>query len=202
MTTAIGHQPVPTRSARRRVLLVSYTFPPVGGAGVQRVTKFAKFLPRCGWDVTVLTAENPSVPLFDESLARDVPPETAICRAQTWEPGYAVKASLAGQVPRNGTAGGWRPGWWLKAGLRRLVGLALQPDPQILWKPNATRAGIQTLKVRPHHAILVSGPPFSAFLTARELSRRSGLPLIVDYRDEWDLSNRYWENRRVDPVSC
>src|SRR5581483_9788229 len=50
---------------RRRVLLVAYQFPPVGGAGVQRVTKFVKYLPRHGWDVSVLTVANPSVPLYD-----------------------------------------------------------------------------------------------------------------------------------------
>ena len=45
----------------KKALIISYVFPPVGGAGVQRVTKFVKYLPEFGWDSTVLTVENPSV---------------------------------------------------------------------------------------------------------------------------------------------
>ena len=70
----------------KRVLVVSYNFPPVGGAGVQRVTKFVKYLPDFGWDVTVLTTENPSVPVYDESLLADIPPQTVIVKACTLEP--------------------------------------------------------------------------------------------------------------------
>src|SRR5262249_307801 len=146
-------------------------------------------------------AENPSVPLFDESLLSDVPSDTVICRAKTWEPGYAVKARLTGAAPGNGANPRWSPKRSLKAGLRRLASLVLQPDPQILWKRNAIRAGRRLLHERLHGVILVSGPPFSAFLIGRELGRRCGLPLFVDYRDEWDLSNQYWENKRLDRLS-
>ena len=61
---------------RRRVLVVSYHFPPVGGAGVQRVAKFARYLPESGWDVSVLQAANPSVPLRDETLLAELPADT------------------------------------------------------------------------------------------------------------------------------
>ncbi len=60
----------PRRTARRRLLLVAYSFPPVGGAGVQRPVKWVKYLHRQGWDVTVLTPSNPSVPVIDHSLER------------------------------------------------------------------------------------------------------------------------------------
>ena len=56
-----------------RVLLVSYAFPPVGGAGVQRIAKLAKYLPRAGIEPWVLTVQNPSVPLHDPSLLADLP---------------------------------------------------------------------------------------------------------------------------------
>src|SRR5436305_14776719 len=64
-----------TRDTRRprRLLLVAYNFPPVGGAGVQRPVKWVKNLRLFGWDVTVLTAENPSVPTRDDSLLSDIP---------------------------------------------------------------------------------------------------------------------------------
>ncbi|HLK35258.1 MAG TPA: hypothetical protein VKU41_00810, partial [Polyangiaceae bacterium] len=56
-----------------RALIVSYSFPPVGGAGVQRVLKLAKYLPAYGITPALLTVENPSVPVRDASLERDVP---------------------------------------------------------------------------------------------------------------------------------
>ena len=181
----------------RRVLLVSYHFPPVGGAGVQRPVKFAKYLPDFGWEASALVAENPSVPVFDHSLCADLPDDLVIERARTWEPGYALKRQVAA------SAGGRRsPLGWLKRQLRgaarRAAGLALQPDAQILWVPNALRAAARLLRKTPHDAILATAPPYSNLLLGCLLKRRFGLPLIVDYRDEWDLSSRYLENSQRD----
>ena len=77
--------------ARQQALLVAYAFPPVGGAGVQRMSKLAKYLPLHGFAPQVLTVSNPSVPLTDESLARDLPPDLEVIRARSLEPGYAAK---------------------------------------------------------------------------------------------------------------
>ena len=77
-----------------RALIVSYAFPPVGGAGVQRVTKLVKYLPRHGVLPAVLTVENPSVPVRDGSFDRDLPAELEILRARTLEPSYAEKARV------------------------------------------------------------------------------------------------------------
>ncbi|MBL8798964.1 MAG: hypothetical protein JNM56_34080 [Planctomycetia bacterium] len=179
----------------RRVLLISYTFPPVGGAGVQRVAKFVKYLPQHGWLPSVLTVANPSVPLQDDSLLADIPSETVIRKARTWEPGYALKSAVT--AGESGAAGqsSWKD--WLKRAGRAVAGTLLQPDPQVLWLPGALRAGQRLLNEFPHSAILASGPPFSTFLTAALLSRWSGLPLILDYRDEWSLSNAYLENKQL-----
>ena len=83
--------------ARKRLLLISYHFPPVGGAGVQRPVKFVKYLRQFGWDVSVLMAANPSVPVFDNSLLDDIPEDTHLVKARTWEPDYALKKNMATQ---------------------------------------------------------------------------------------------------------
>lgn len=185
---------------RKRVLLVTYPFPPVGGAGVQRVTKFVKYLPRLGWDVSVLTVANPSVPLYDDSLAKDIPPDTLVRRARSWEPGYALKASVsAGQQGEHRARGGLKK--FLSGAARRLGTLMLQPDPQILWMPGAVAEGKRLLRRVRHDTILASGPPFSTFLIAAALGRHAKVPLVLDYRDEWTISNEYWENKRLDPLS-
>lgn len=187
-----------TSPRRRRVLFISYAFPPTGGVGVQRVAKFVRYLPEYGWDCSVLTVENPSVPLLDESLTRQIPPQTIIRRARTWEPGYAVKQAVSASAT---SAQGNVLTRSIKSGLRRLAGGVLQPDPQILWRRNALAAGLQLLRDSPHDAIIATGPPFSSLLLGEKLKRRSGVPLVLDYRDEWGISNAYWENKRPGPVA-
>jgi len=178
-----------------RVLFVSYTFPPVGGAGVQRLTKWLKYLPRHGWDSSVLTVDNPSVPVSDASLGPDVPMATRVIRARTLEPSYSLKLAVAG-----GGDGGAHPARW-RAGFRAIASVFLQPDPQVLWAAGAVRAGRKLLSEIPHDVIVATGPPFSSFVVGARLAGRAREPLVLDYRDEWDLSTRYWENRPKDPVS-
>jgi glycosyltransferase involved in cell wall biosynthesis len=182
----------------RRVLFVSYVFPPTGGAGVQRVTKFIKYLPLHGWTTSVLTVANPSVPVLDDSLGGDIPGDTIIRRAQTFEPSYATKAAVS--AGDTGTSRRTLKTVVANLARRAATGL-LQPDVQVLWAPGAIREGKRLLSEIPHHAIVASGPPFSTLLIGASLSRASGLPLILDYRDEWGLSNQYWENRRVGRIA-
>ena len=184
----------------RRVLYIAYEYPPVGGAGVQRTAKFVKYLPQFGWLPSVLTVANPSVPLLDHSLTNDIPKQTVVRRARTWEPGYALKTTLAGNNQGSSSLSGRAVGLARRLA-RRLAGAALQPDTRILWMPAAVRAGEQLLRASPHQAIVVSGPPFSSFLIGAALSRRCRLPLVLDYRDEWDISNAYWEHKRLGTVS-
>ena len=181
---------------KRRLLLIAYQFPPVGGAGVQRVTKFVKYLPQFGWHVTVLTVKNPSVPILDESLLSDIPAETVLARATTWEPGYTLKSLVAGAPDSSARMLRSVVRSSVKNVVRRIANYVLQPDPQILWVPQAIRMGRELLGRQPYDAILASGPPFSTFLVGRALSSQCGVPLAVDYRDEWDLSNKYMENRK------
>ena len=178
-----------------RVLYVSYLFPPVGGVGVLRTTKFVKYLPTFGWDVTVLTAENPSVPLRDESLLEEIPESTLVRRAGTYEPSYAAKAAVAASNTdgSGGLASLKRLG---KCLVRKLANAVLQPDAAVLWYPQAVREGMRILSDVPHDVIVVSAPPFSSLLVGAKLARQTGLPLLLDYRDEWGISNDYWENKR------
>jgi glycosyltransferase involved in cell wall biosynthesis len=178
------------------VLFVAYQFPPVGGAGVQRPVKFVKYLPEHGWDASVLTVANPSVPVQDGSLLADLPQGTLVRRARTWEPGYAVKAAVAGGQGKTARGAG-RCRRLARDLVRHVSNLMLQPDPQILWLPAAVREGLRLVREVPHDAIVATAPPFSGFLVGAALSKRTGLPLVLDYRDEWDISSTYWENKRL-----
>src|SRR5882724_8069430 len=133
-----------------RALVVAYAFPPVGGAGVQRVQKLVKYLPLHGVTPSVLTVANPSVPLRDDSLESDLPGDIEIVRAPTLEPGYALKlwalrkkqrgggetGSSASPPPRlpvhpEGQIGHERFAERLRAALVNAGRHLLVPDPQV-----------------------------------------------------------------------
>jgi hypothetical protein len=184
----------------QRALVVAYVFPPSGGAGVQRVTKFVRYLPEFGWDCSVLTVANPSVPVFDESLKGEVPESTIVRKARTLEPGYAFKNSVSA-ASTSTTSQRRSLAQVIKKLVRSTGNAVLQPDAQMLWYPHAVKEGMRLLGELHHDAIFVTAPPFSSFIIGSELSRRSGLPLVLDYRDEWGISNQYQENRQKSRLS-
>lgn len=180
----------------RRALIVAYGFPPTGGVTVQRITKFVKYLPEFGWNCSVLTVANPSVPVTDESLLREVPASTVISRARTFEPGYATKSLVAATSAKSSTTPFGRAKNGLRGIARRITNLVLQPDSQILWRHHALKAGRKLLASMPHDVVVATGPPFSSFLVAATLAREAQLPLALDYRDEWAVMS-FWENKQI-----
>jgi len=165
-----------------RALLVSYAFPPVGGAGVQRVLKLAKYLPEHGVEPSVLSVDNPSVPLHDQSLLRDVAPGLRVIRAPTLEPRYALKSRASSPSSK-------------RSRIVALAKLALFPDPQVLWQPAAQLAlSKRLLGARPDQVVFVSGPPFSQFLLGPLARLCPGTAVVFDYRDEWSTLRQSYEN--------
>jgi glycosyltransferase involved in cell wall biosynthesis len=172
-----------------RVLVVSYAFPPVGGAGVQRVLKLVKYLPACGVVPTVLTSNGTSVPVHDTTLEREVPAGVEILRARTLEPSYAKKELAWNAQSATEKTLGVRL-------TRAAVGLArrvLVPDPQVLWLPAASFALARRLSRRADDVVFISGPPFSQFLLAALARLRPGTAVVLDYRDEWTTTGTEYE---------
>ncbi len=89
----------------KRLLFVSYYFPPSGGPGVQRTLKFVKYLPENGWAPTVLTVDPQyaSYPDLDDTLAADVPDSLVVIKTRSWDP-YGSYARLLGR-PKDDTVG-------------------------------------------------------------------------------------------------
>lgn len=169
------------RPMHRRLLLVAYYFPPMGLSGVVRVSKFAKYLQSYGWDVTVLTVEKVGYYAHDDELLNEVLESgVEVVRTRTLDP-LGVVGRRRREVKRPGDRTG--------SLLRGLTHTFLQPDNKIGWKRYAVAAGMSLLEERRYDAILASAPPFTCFLIARELSRLSGVPFVVDYRDPW-LDNK------------
>ena len=171
----------------KKLIVVAYSFPPVGGAGVQRPVKFVKYLPSFGWDPVVLTVANPSVPLMDQGLTKDIPAGIRIYRARSLEPSYQAKQTFAD------SSSGRAPGA-LKTLIKRIVSGMLLPDLQVLWWPGLARELWRAIRLEQPQCIFVTAPPFSSFFPVIIVGKMLGVPVVLDYRDEWVFSRSSWEH--------
>lgn len=171
----------------KNVLIISYTFPPTGGAGVQRISKFVKYLPQFGWDPIVLTPSNPSVPLKDDSLLKDIPYNTKIYKSRTLEPSYDTKLSLNLRSETCITSK-------LKTALKSFARNVLLPDPQILWWPGLTLSILSTIFKEKIDCIFATSPPFSALIPPVIIGKMFNIPVVIDFRDEWAFVRQNTEN--------
>ena len=64
----------------KKVLVITYYWPPSGGPGVQRILNFVKYLPEFGWQPIILTVKNGEFPEIDDSCLEDVPAEVIVYR--------------------------------------------------------------------------------------------------------------------------
>lgn len=174
--------------ARLRLLVVAYYFPPAGGAGVQRVLKWVKYLPQHGVDPVVVTVREGAYPQLDPTLRTDVPDGVPVIRTAAPDPfglygrltGKSRRAVVAARTDHVGVGGGApeRAARWLRANI-------VLPDARVGWVPFATWRGARLSRQRGLDAVLTTGPPHSAHLSGLALRAATGLPWVADLRDPW-----------------
>lgn len=169
----------------KRLLIITYYWPPTGGSGVQRWVKFSKYLPEHGWQPVIYTPENPEQLARDESLLSDVPACAEVIKTRILEP-YAVYRRLTGGKrgeevnPVNAQKKNWkqRLSLWIR-------GNCFIPDPRIGWVRPSVRFLKKYLREHPVDAVVTTGPPHSVHLIGRGLKRALGVHWIADFRDPW-----------------
>ena len=153
----------------RNVLFVSLRFPPHADGGVHRIAAFAKYLPRFGWNPVVLTGPmDQRRTLRDPTLLQRIPAEVDVLR--TRHPSSK------------------RLNWWLsRLRVLKLVRILTPSLPMMdaTWIPFGYRGGVRLLSQHRFDAIYSSAYPMASHVVAGLLARRSGLPWVADYRDEW-----------------
>ena len=170
-----------------RLLVITYYWPPSGGAGVQRCLKFVKHLGSFGVVPTVITvdAAQATYPVRDESLLAEVPADVRVIRTATSEPFESYKKLTGRAVPYGGFANEGKPGLMQKA-LRFVRSNLFIPDPRRGWNRHALAAVEQLLAAgEKFDAVLTSSPPHSTQLIGLALQRRHGLRWLADLRDPW-----------------
>jgi glycosyltransferase involved in cell wall biosynthesis len=172
-----------------KVIILTYYWPPAGGAGVQRWLKFVKYLREFGWEPVVYTALNGEMPVIDHSLEKDVPPNLEVIRTPIWEP-YSIykrfigrkkddriNASFLSENKKAGTAE--KISVWIR-------GNFFIPDARRFWiKPSIKYLSDYIQKNKIRH-IISSGPPHSMHMIALGLKKKfPDLKWIADFRDPW-----------------
>ncbi len=179
----------------KKVLIISYYWPPAGGSGVQRWLKFAKYLPIHNWKPIIYTPENPYFEIKDEKLLSNVPEEAEIWKKAIWEP-YALKDKLFGKGSRSQSAGVISNKSSLKNKVLNWIrGNVFIPDPKIYWVKSSVRFLKKKIKEKGIQYIITTGPPHSMHLIGLALKTRNPeLKWIADFRDPWselDLLNEF-----------
>lgn len=190
----------------KRVLIISYYWPPNGGAGVYRWLKMSKYLPEFGWQPVVYTPENPEVVADDPGLLKDVRAQVEVLKRPIAEP-FSLYKRFTGRAQDERVqtaflsekhAGGWKEdlALWVRSNF-------FIPDARVWWVKPSIRFLKDYVKQHPVDAIISTGPPHSMHLIAQGLKRATGLPWIADFRDPWtgidfygQLSLTGWADRR------
>lgn len=170
-----------------RVLIVSYYWPPAGGPGVQRWLKFVKYLPEFGVEPIVYIPENPSYPIVDESLTREVNPNLKVIKTKIWEPyRLAEKINPTNKKYKSGQFDSLKEQSLLSKLSVFVRGNFFIPDARKFWiKPSIAYLN-DYLKENPVDVLITTGPPHSLHLIGLGLKEKHhDLKWLADFRDPW-----------------
>ncbi len=172
----------------RKVLIITYYWPPSGGAGVQRWLKFVKYLREFGWEPVIYTPSDPEFPVIDNSLDKDIPVGIEVIRTPIWEP-YEFYKKMTGKKSTAKINSGFlnhkrSPGLVEKLSVW-IRGNLFIPDARKFWIKPSVRFLIKYLREHPADAVVSTGPPHSMHLIALALKERLNIPWLADFRDPW-----------------
>ena len=171
----------------KKVLIITYYWPPMGGGGVQRWLKTTKYLREFDWEPIIFTTENAEVSIHDESLLEDIPDGIEIIKVPIWEP-FRLYRSLTGQKGEK-----INPGFLQKKkGNSFLQNISIWirgnffiPDAKKFWyRPSVKKLSSYLLKNKVD-AIVSTGPPHTTHLIAQKIANRFSIPWLADFRDPW-----------------
>ena len=171
----------------KKVLIITYYWPPAGGPGVQRWLKFVKYLKDFGIDPVVYVPENPSYPIIDKSFEKEVPEGIQVIRKKIFEP-YSIAGIFSKketetissgiiQKEENQSA--------LQKAMLYIRGNYFIPDARKFWIKPSVKFLKREVENGNYHAIITTGPPHSLHLIGLKLKEALNIKWIADFRDPW-----------------
>lgn len=183
-------------NVQKKVLVIAYYFPPIGGAGVQRTLKFVKYLQEYGYEPVVLTAEpDPLLDKYplDPSLLSDIPEDIQVVRIQddfSWTD--VISNESAQEITEFLYSVSNSPGWmeqYRKA--QETQPFYLLPDKMILWANACVRRIEEYVNLQEIDLLYSTVPEWSPHLVAYFLKQKYGIKWAADYRDPWVCNEAY-----------
>ncbi|MFC2152820.1 hypothetical protein ACFLSE_09880 [Bacteroidota bacterium] len=173
---------------RKKVLIITYYWPPSGGAGVQRWLKFTKYLPEFNWQPIVYTTSSYENQVVDDSLLKDINPETEVIKRPIWEPYFFYKRFTGKKKDQEINAGFLQEKKSNKL-LEKLSvfirGNFFIPDARKFWIRPSVKFLTKYIKENKIDAIISTGPPHSMHIIALKVKMKLNVKWIADFRDPW-----------------
>lgn len=184
----------------KKVLVVAYLFPPIGGIGVQRALKFAKYLSDYGWSPIVLTTRDAASATMDETLLQEIPEDVEVVRvpdpvARVMKRAISMTSNSANadSSPHSKTR---RPGklgklFLVKQWLKGLKDAWLIPDEHVMWAMLAAIEASALVRARDIDCVFTTSSPVSAHLVGWLVKRWINVHWVADFRDPWTDNMHY-----------
>lgn len=177
------------KKLKEKILIITYYWPPSGGAGVQRWLKLSKYLARLGYEIHVLSVDPNKASYFqrDESLSKDIHPDIKVHLTNSFEP-LSIYAKIIGKsnVPTAGFSNVDGEKWHQKK-ISQIRSNLFIPDPRIGWKKHALKKAKELIEKEGIKNIITTSPPHSVQLIGLALKNqlKEKINWIVDFRDPW-----------------
>ena len=180
----------------KKVLIITYYWPPSGGVAVQRWVKMSKFLRDFGWEPVIYTAENAEMPVIDHSLEASIPEGITVIKRPIWEP-YDLYKRFLGYKKQEKIGAGFLQEKKKRGSLQKFSiwvrGNFFIPDARKFWIKPSIKFLTEYLQKNPVDAIISSGPPHSMHLIAMGIKDKLNIPWVADFRDPWTKIDYYNE---------
>jgi hypothetical protein len=171
----------------KKVLIITYYFPPAGGPGVQRWLKFVKYLPDFNIQPVVYVPENPSYPIIDENLVGEISSQAIVIKRPIFEP-YGLAALFSKNKTKKISAGiipSERKQTKIDRFLLWIRGNFFIPDARVFWIKPSVAYLKNYIEENNIDTVITSGPPHSLHLIGMRLKNLVDIDWIADFRDPW-----------------
>lgn len=177
----------------KRVLIITYYWPPCGGIGVLRCLKFVKYLRDFGWEPVVYAPENAQYPYLDETNFKDIPDNITILKFPIREP-FNIFKKVSGRDrddPGNPVYARDKKVKFIDNLAICIRGNFFIPDARSLWIKPSLKYLSEYLKENPVDAILTDGPPHTNTMIGCRIAEKFNIPWLADFQDPWTQVDYY-----------
>ncbi|WP_456314396.1 glycosyltransferase family 4 protein [Pseudomonas shirazensis] len=172
---------------QKKLLIITYYFPPAGGPGVQRWLKFVKYLPEFDIQPIVYVPENPTYPIVDEGLVSQISDKVIVLKNKIWEPYHLASIFSKNKTKKisSGILPQKKKQTFLDKTFLWVRGNLFIPDARVFWVKPSVSYLEKYIRENNIDTIVTSGPPHSLHLIGLELKEKLNVKWFADFRDPW-----------------